>query len=193
MLNHIRGSIYSLAPASVVIEANGIGYEINISLETFSALEGRKEAVLLVHEIIREDTHDLYGFAEESERRLFRMLIGVSGVGANTARMILSSFKVAELEQIIASGQHAALKSVKGIGSKTAERVIVDLRDKIKTGEVTLLLKSALNNEAFDEALSALLMLGFARPQSQKVLKKIFEGDPNIKVEAAIKKALSMM
>lgn len=193
MLNHIRGSIYSLAPASVVIEANGIGYEINISLETFSALEGRKEAVLLVHEIIREDTHDLYGFAEESERRLFRMLIGVSGVGANTARMILSSFKVAELEQIIASGQHAALKSVKGIGSKTAERVIVDLRDKIKPGEVTLLLKSALNNEAFDEALSALLMLGFARPQSQKVLKKIFEGDPNIKVEAAIKKALSMM
>ncbi|MCH5245470.1 MAG: Holliday junction branch migration protein RuvA [Muribaculaceae bacterium] len=193
MLNHIRGSIYSLAPASVVIEANGIGYEINISLETFSALEGRKEAVLLVHEIIREDTHDLYGFAEESERRLFRMLIGVSGVGANTARMILSSFKVAELEQIIASGQHAALKSVKGIGSKTAERVIVDLRDKIKPGEVTLLLKSALNNEAFDEALSALMMLGFARPQSQKVLKKIFEGDPNIKVEAAIKKALSMM
>lgn len=193
MLNHIRGSIFSLAPASVVIETGGLGYDINISLETFSELEGKKEALLFVHEIIREDTHDLFGFADESERRLFRLLIGVSGVGANTARMILSSFKVSELEQIIASGQHAALKSVKGIGAKTAERVIVDLRDKIKPTDVTLLSMSTLGNESYDEALSALIMLGFARPQSQKALKKIFESDPTTKVEAAIKKALSMM
>ncbi|MCH5345694.1 MAG: Holliday junction branch migration protein RuvA [Muribaculaceae bacterium] len=193
MLHHIRGSIFQLSPAAVIVETGGLGYELNISLETFSRLEGQKEAMLFVHEIIREDTHDLYGFAEEAELRLFRLLIGVSGVGANTARMILSSFKVAELEQIIASGQHAALKKVKGIGAKTAERVIVDLRDKIKPSDVTLSNISRLDNEAFDEALSALVMLGFTKQQSQKALTKIYQSDPTTRVEVAIKKALSMM
>ncbi len=193
MIHHIRGAVTALTPAEVVVETGGIGYEINISLETFSALEGRREVMLLIHEIIREDTHELYGFAGEDERRLFRLLIGVSGVGANTARMILSSFKAAELEQIIASGAHSQLKTVKGIGAKTAERIIVDLRDKIKAVDVSLLNKPTLNNEAFDEALTALVMLGFTRVQSQKALKKIFESDPTIRVETAIKKALTMM
>lgn len=193
MIHHIRGAITALTPAAVVIETAGIGYEINISLETFSALEGCRETMLLIHEIIREDTHDLYGFASEDERRLFRLLIGVSGVGANTARMILSSYKVAELEQIISSGAHANLKSIKGIGAKTAERIIVDLRDKIKPADSTLLNMVKLDNEAFDEALSALVMLGFTKPQSQKALKKIFEADPAARVETAIKKALAMM
>lgn len=193
MIHHIRGVVTMISPATVVVEAGGVGYELNISLETYGALEGKREVMVLVHEIIREDTHDVYGFATEAERRLFRLLIGVSGVGANTARMILSSYKVAELEQIIASGAHAQLKSVKGIGAKTAERIIVDLRDKIKTAGVTLLNMSTPDNETFDEALSALVMLGFARAQSQKALKKIFETEPDTRVEAAIKKALTMM
>ncbi len=193
MIEYIKGVLAELTPASVVIECGGIGYLLNISLSTFSSLEGVKEAKLLVHEVIREDAHQLYGFATEQERVLFRALIGVSGVGANTARMILSSFQAPELEAVIVNGDHARLKNVKGIGAKTAQRIIVDLKDKIKPMGDALILQPMLGSEVFDEALSALVMLGFPRPQSQKVLKKIFDANPSVKVEVAIKQALAMM
>lgn len=193
MIEYIKGVLAELTPASVVIECGGIGYLLNISLSTFSSLEGVKETKLLVHEVIREDVHQLYGFATEQERVLFRALIGVSGVGANTARMILSSFQAPELEAVIVNGDHARLKNVKGIGAKTAQRIIVDLKDKIKPMGDALILQPMLGSEVFDEALSALVMLGFPRPQSQKVLKKIFDANPLVKVEVAIKQALAMM
>lgn len=193
MIEYIKGVLAELTPASAVIECGGIGYLLNISLSTFSSLEGVKEAKLLVHEVIREDAHQLYGFATEQERVLFRALIGVSGVGANTARMILSSFQAPELEAVIVNGDHARLKNVKGIGAKTAQRIIVDLKDKIKPMGDALILQPMLGSEVFDEALSALVMLGFPRPQSQKVLKKIFDANPSVKVEVAIKQALAMM
>lgn len=193
MIEYIKGRLVALTPTDAVVETGGIGYRLEISLSTYTSLEGSDDARLLVHEVIREDAHVLFGFTEERERALFRLLIGVSGVGANTARIILSSIPVAELEIVITSGDHARLKNVKGIGIKTAQRIIVDLKDKIKPGDDTLLIQPSVNNEAFDEALAALLMLGFPRPQSQKVLKKLFDSDPALKVESAIKKALSML
>lgn len=193
MIEYIKGSLAELTPTYAVIDCNGIGYLLNISVPTFSSLEGKSDAKLLVHEAIREDAHSLYGFINEQERSLFRLLIGVSGVGANTARMILSSIVAPQLEQIILSGDHSTLKKVKGIGSKTAERIIVDLKDKIKPISDTFILQQSETNEVFEEALAALVMLGFNRLQSQKTLKKLFDNEPNIKVETAIKKALSMM
>ena len=193
MIEYIKGQLADLTPTYAVIDCNGVGYLLNISVPTFSSLEGKTEAKLLVHEAIREDAHTLYGFINEQERSLFRLLIGVSGVGANTARMILSSISAPQLEQIILSGDHATLKKVKGIGSKTAERIIVDLKDKIKPIGDTLILQQSMTNEVFDEALAALVMLGFNRLQSQKVLKKLFDSEPSLKVEVAIKKALTMM
>ena len=193
MIEYIKGQLADLTPTYAVIDCNGVGYLLNISVPTFSSLEGKTEAKLLVHEAIREDAHTLYGFINEQERSLFRLLIGVSGVGANTARMILSSIAAPQLEQIILSGDHATLKKVKGIGSKTAARIIVDLKDKIKPIGDTLILQQSMTNEVFDEALAALVMLGFNRLQSQKVLKKLFDSEPSLKVEVAIKKALTMM
>lgn len=193
MIEYISGSIAELTPTYVIVDNHGIGYEMNISLTTFSELENKKDVRLLAHEIIREDAHVLFGFSTARERALFRLLIGVSGVGANTARMLLSSASPAELEMVITSGDVKRLKAVKGVGAKTAERVIVDLRDKIKPAGDTLVLEQTPASEAFDEALAALTMLGFAKPQSQKVLTKLFADDPSLKVEKAIKKALTML
>lgn len=195
MIEFIRGKIAELNPAAVVIDTGAVGYLLNITLATFTALQqsGAREARLMVHEIIREDAHQLYGFIDSDEREMFRLLIGVSGIGANTARMILSSLSADEFRGVIASGDHMRLKNVKGIGTKTAQRVIVDLRDKIKTADTPLTIQPVTDNEVMDEALSALLMLGFQRQQSRKVLVKIFSDDPLIKVEAAIKRALTMM
>lgn len=194
MIEYIKGEIAELTPTYVVLEtAGGVGYLLNISLAVYTSLEGMKQTRLLAHEVIREDAHLLYGFLEERERSLFRELIGVSGVGANTARMILSSIPAPELEQVIVGGDHARLKAVKGIGVKTAQRIIVDLKDKIKPADDTLLYQPALASEAYDEALAALVMLGFPRQQSQKVLKKLFDSDRSLSVETAIKRALSMM
>ncbi len=193
MIEYICGSIAELTPTYAVLECNGVGYMLCITLTTFSALEGAPQTKLLVHESIREDAHQLFGFLSDRERQLFRLLIGVSGVGANTARMILSSIPAPELEAVIAGGDHSRLKNVKGIGIKTAQRIIVDLRDKIKPTTDTLINQSATVSDVYDEALLALVMLGFARQQSQKALKKIFDADPTIKVESAIKKALAMM
>ena len=151
---------------------------INSSLE----LAKRKNAKLLVHEAIREDAHVLYGFIDEQERALFRLLIGVSGVGANTARMILSSIAAPELEIVIASGDHAKLKNVKGIGVKTAQRIIVDLKDKIKPIGNALIEQPTVVSDVFDEALAAMVTLGFPRQQVHKVLKILFDADPTLKV-----------
>lgn len=193
MIEYIAGSLAEITPAYAVVDNLGIGYRMNISLVTFDALQGKKEIKLLVHEIIREDTHELYGFATAGERELFRHMIAVSGVGANSARLILSAIPPAELEAAIASGDEKRLKAVKGIGAKTAQRIIVDLRDKIKSTSATLLHQPLPGSEAYDEAMAALVMLGFAKPATQKVLDKLFAADPSIKVEAAIKKALAML
>lgn len=193
MIDYVKGELAELNPAYAVVEAAGVGYELNISLSAYAAMEGMTAVKLLVHEVIREDAHVLFGFLEERERTMFRALIGVSGVGANTARVILSSIPVAELEQVIVSGDYQKLKNVKGIGLKTAQRVIVDLKDKIKAGDEAFIVQPMISTEAMEEALAALTMLGFARQQSQKVLKKIFDANPAEKVEVAIKRALSML
>mgnify|MGYP001099996532 FL=1 len=194
MIEYIKGQLTSLNPAAAVIEtAGGVAYLLQISLPTFSKLEGLTEARLLVHEAIKEDAWTLYGFLDEAERELFRLLIGVSGVGASTARMILSAMSAEELSAVIATSDVKRMKSVKGIGAKTAERIIVDLRDKIKAPDATLIIQSPATSEAFDEALAALTMLGFAAAQSRKVLKKLFDADPGLRVEAAIRRALHLM
>lgn len=191
MIEYISGKIAELTPTYAVIDNHGIGYELNISLTTYSELENKSEIKLL--EVIREDAHIIFGFATKNERELFRLLIGVSGVGANTARMILSSITPPELEQVITSGDDKRLKGVKGVGVKTAQRIIVDLKDKIKPSGDTLFIEQTLSSDAFDEALAALLMLGFPKPQSQKVLTRLFKEEPALRVEQAIKKALTML
>ena len=193
MIEYIKGELAELTPTYAVIDCSGVGYLLNISLPAYTRLEGQRNAKLLVHESIREDAHVLYGFIDEQERSLFRLLIGVSGVGANTARMILSSIAAPELELIIATGDVNKLKNVKGIGTKTAQRIIVDLKDKIKPIGNALIEQPTVISDVFDEALAAMVMLGFPRQQVHKVLKKLFDADPTLKVENAIKKALSMM
>ena len=193
MIEYISGKIAELTPTYAVIDNNGIGYELTISLTTYSELDNQSEIKLLAHEVIREDAHIIFGFATKNERELFRLLIGVSGVGANTARMILSSITPPELEQVITSGDDKRLKGVKGVGVKTAQRIIVDLKDKIKPSGDTLFIEQTLSSDAFDEALAALLMLGFPKPQSQKVLTRLFKEEPALRVEQAIKKALTML
>lgn len=193
MIEYISGRLVELNPATAIIDNAGIGYEMSISLSTFSAIQGKEQVKLFAHEVIREDAHLLYGFSTSRERALFREMIAVSGVGANSARLILSSIPPAELEAVIAGGDEKRLKSVKGIGAKTAQRIIVDLKDKIKPSETSLLSQPATRSDDFEEALAALLMLGFAKPASQKVLTKLFSDDPSLRVEQAVKKALTML
>ena len=195
MLDYIKGTIEEATPAYVVLDNRGMGYMLNISLTTYEILQraGRGEVKVYVYEAIREDAHVLYGFAEKRERELFELLISVSGVGTNTARMILSSLPPQELESAIASGNAASLKSVKGVGAKTAQRIIVDLKDKINTTGDSLLIHTQIENEAYEEALAALIMLGFTRQMSEKALKKLYAENPKVTVEQAIKQALKMM
>lgn len=196
MYESICGNITNLQPTTVVIETSGgIGYILNISLNTYTTIQGKEKTRLFTHLVVREDAWILFGFADEVERELFRLLISVSGVGAMTARIVLSSYTPAELESIIANSDVKKLKAVKGIGGKTAERIIVDLRDKINqtyAGAITGLPMTKRIDD-FDEALAALTMLGFARAQSQKVLNAIYDADPGTPLEAAIKKSLSML
>ena len=190
MIEYITGKITELTPASVVIECNGIGYFLNISLTTYSALSSNMATKLFVYESIREDAHVLFGFIDRKERELFLLLISVSGVGPNTARMILSSLSAPELEQVIVSGNANILKNVKGIGAKTAQRIIVDLKDKIKPGDNPLNISMPQNQEVQDEAVAALVMLGFPQSASTKVVQKLLKESPSMKVEAIIKAAL---
>lgn len=192
MFEYIKGKVEELSPALAVIETAQIGYALNISLNTYAALEGLTEAKLYVYEAIREDAFTLYGFSEESERDLFLLLISVSGVGANTARMILSSFSVEELQAIISGENVNQLKAVKGIGLKTAQRIIIDLKDKVgkETSPIGAQIQSNNNRE---EALTALVLLGFNRSASAKVVDKIIASDPTITLEKIIKDALKQL
>lgn len=195
MLDYIKGEITELTPAFVVLEAGGLGYSLQISLYTYGQLTSSASCKLYVYEAIREDAFHLYGFTEKRERELFLLLISVSGVGANTARMVLSSISPRELEGVIVSGNSAALKSVKGIGSKTAERIIIDLKDKVKIseGEAPPTGGPAIADETVNEAVSALVMLGFNQMASQKVVRKIRKEQPELRVEQIIKNALKML
>ncbi|MBR5673124.1 MAG: Holliday junction branch migration protein RuvA [Muribaculaceae bacterium] len=197
MIDYIKGNIVELNPAYVVIDNHGIGYMLNISLLTYDSLSpiGQgNEAKLFVHEAIREDAHLLYGFSTKKEREAFLQLISVSGVGPNIARMIMSSMSVEDFSRAIAGNNVALFKSVKGVGAKTAQRIIVDLKDKIKLADDTLLEKTDLAaGETFDEALAALVMLGFTQQASQKALKSLFSSNPALTVEQAIKQALKLM
>ncbi|MDL2323217.1 Holliday junction branch migration protein RuvA [Bacteroidales bacterium OttesenSCG-928-A17] len=195
MLDYIKGEVIELTPAFAVIEAGNLGYFIHISLNTYTSLSGTASGKLYIYEAIREDAHLLFGFADKRERELFLHLISVSGVGANTARMVLSSIPPVELEQIIVSGNSTALKSVKGIGGKTAERIIIDLKDKIKiSGDVSSALTfDPVAEETAKEAISALTMLGFNQAASTKVVNKIRKDHPELRVEQIIKSALKML
>ena len=198
MIEYIKGELVETTPALAVIDCNGIGYGINISLNTYSAIQGKSNVKLYIHEAIREDAHVLYGFSTKQERELFLLLISVSGIGGNTARMILSALSPSELCNVISSGNDKLLKSVKGIGLKTAQRIIVDLKDKIAStgvetvaGSVSTLAPS--HSEVYEEAVAALTMLGFAPAPSQKVVTAILKEEPGLAVEKVIKLALKRL
>ena len=198
MIEYIKGEIADLTPTYCVLETNGIGFQLNVSLVTYQELQGQTAARLYVYENIREDAHVLYGFWTKAERELFLLLISVSGVGAATARMILSSFTVDELQEIIATGNVNAIKSVKGIGLKSAQRIIVDLKDKIQLGVKTEEsgvgnVLSLANNENMEEAVAALVALGFQKAASVKVVEKLMKEDASMAVGKIVKRALSMM
>lgn len=204
MIEYIKGQLAELTPALAVVEAAGVGYALNISLTTYSGIQGKKEVKLYVHETLttggRDDSFTLFGFVNKQERELYRLLITVSGVGANTARMMLSSMNPTELCNAIANGDERMIKTVKGIGLKTAQRIIVDLRDKIMAsgianelhvgGEKT---ESTLNNAVKEEAVAALTMLGFSPAPIAKVVVSILQKQANLPVEQVVKEALKLL
>ena len=190
MITHLKGKLVEKNPTYVVVECNGVGYFLNISLHTFSLLGSDENVQLFTHLQVKEDSHTLFGFSDKSEREIFRLLLSVSGIGASTARTMLSSLNPIQVRDAIASGDVATIQSIKGIGAKTAQRVILDLKDKIlkvyDIDEVSL--KS--NNTTKEEALSALEVLGFTRRQSEKVVERILSQDSSLSVEDTIKSAL---
>ena len=196
MIEYIKGEITDLTPTYCVLETNGVGYMLNISLVTYQELQGQSATRLYVYENIREDAHVLYGFLTKEERELFLLLISVSGVGAATARMILSSFTAMELQEVIATGNVNAIKSVKGIGLKSAQRIIVDLKDKVQTiggSDAPMLNLATGSNENMEEAVAALVALGFQRAASVKVVEKLLKEDAAMPVAKIIKRALAMI
>ena len=200
MIEYIKGELTEVTPAYAVVEAHGVGYGLNISLNTYSGIQNKKEVKLYAFESIREDAHVLFGFASKQEREMFLLLITVSGVGANTARMILSAMSAAELCNVISTGNEKMLKTVKGIGQRTAQRIIVDLKDKIATSAIAeempagiVVQAAAVNNEVRDEAIGALTMLGFAPAPSAKVVSAILSDNPQLPVEQVVKLALKQI
>ena len=193
MYDYLRGEIAEIAPTYAVIDCGGVGYYVNISLNTYTAIQNLREAKLFVYEAIREDAYTLFGFRDKQEREMFELLISVSGVGPNTARMILSSLTVDDLMSVIASGNSGMLKSVKGIGAKTAQRIIVDLKDKVTGVGGAAAIAEQGSGEAYDEAVAALIMLGFTRAAVQKTVGKLLREQPTLKVEEIIKMALKLL
>ena len=190
MFEHIKGSVISLTPAGIVIEAGDIGYLVHISLTTYSQLHGSEKAKLFLHQVVREEAQVLYGFFEQSERELFRMLISVNGIGANTAIMMLSSHKPDELQHAILTENVGLLKNIKGIGIKTAQRVIIDLKDKIGKIPASDLLFRSGESPVRTEAVAALEMLGFNKKAVEKLVDQVLTEQPAIAVENLIKLAL---
>ena len=199
MIEYIKGELTELSPALATIEVAGVGYGLNISLNTYSAIQGKKDVKLYVYEAIREDSHTLYGFVSKKEREMFELLITVSGVGTNTARMMLSSMSVSELCNAISTGNERLIKGIKGIGKMTAQRIIVDLRDKIVALGITDEIPAGgtvgtpVNSAVKDEAVSALTMLGFAPAPTQKVVVAILSEHPDLPVEQVVKLALKQI
>ena len=196
MIDYIKGKIVELIPTDLVIECGGIGYHAYISLQTFAALDGKLDTTLYIHHILREDDEMFYGFSSKDERQFFRLLIGVSGVGANTARMMLSSLSADEIREAILSENVARIKGIKGIGSKTAQRIILELKDKVVKGdgaESPVLFSGQAVNATADEAITALVMLGFPRPAVQKLVGSLLQENPTASVEVLIQTALQRL
>ena len=193
MYEFIRGNIVELNPASIIVETGGIGYFIKVSLNTYSKLNGKKEGLLFLHQVVRDDAHILFGFSDKGERELFRNLISVNGVGAVTAIMMLSSLNQDELVAAVTTENVAILKGVKGIGAKTAQRIIIDLKDKFgklpESGQISLSPDNTIRNES----LSALVMLGFVKRDAEKIVSKILQEQPGTTVESVIKQALKRL
>lgn len=199
MIEYIKGELTELTPALAIVEASGVGYGLCISLNTYTAIQGKKEVKLFVHEAIREDAYQLFGFHNKREREMFQLLISVSGVGTNTARMMLSSMTVGELCNAISTGNEKLIKGIKGIGKMTAQRVIVDLRDKIVALGITQeipaggSMQAPVDNAVRDEAVAALTMLGFSPAPTQKVVVQILQEQPALPVEQVVKLALKQI
>ena len=196
MIEYVKGKVVELTPTDVVLECNNIGYHTQISVQTFSALENKDEATIYVHHILREDEELYYGFASKDERELFRLIISVSGVGASTARMMLSSLTSDEIRSAILSEDVNRIKSIKGIGLKTAQRIILELKDKVVKGEgsadASLIFKET-DNSAVQEATTALVLLGFTKVNVNKVVSSIVKEKPSASVETIIKLALQKL
>ncbi len=193
MIEFLKGQINEVTPAYVVVENLNTGYFVNISLNTYSQISNHKECTLFIHEIVREDAYLLYGFADKKEREIFRNLLSVSGVGANTACMMLSSLSPEELQDAIINGEVNTLKTIKGIGAKSAQRIIVDLKDKLEKEGIEKQIIETQDNTIREEALSALVTLGFSRKNVEKVLETLNHQDPGLNVEELVKKALKKL
>ncbi len=193
MYNYISGKLIENTPSYAVIDNNGIGFFINISLNTYSKLENKDNVKLFIHHVIRDDAHLLFGFFDIIERNMFQLLISVSGVGANTARVILSSLSVADIRSAIIGGEVEILKSIKGIGAKSAQRIIVDLRDKVGKINEEIQIFDKKDNTIKQEALSALVMLGFNKKQVTKVIDKISNNNKNVTVEELVRESLKLL
>lgn len=193
MFEYLKGKVAEKTPANIVLDVNGVGYVLNISLYSYARIEPSAETKIYVHFIVREDEHILFGFSDKEEREIFRHLISVSGVGPNTARMILSSLNPGGVKQAIASEDLNALKGVKGIGLKTAQRVIVDLKDKMSKFEGFDNFSALANNTNKEEALSALVALGFDRASSGRIINKLLLADGGLSVEELVKQALKQL
>lgn len=193
MIEYIEGKVKTLTPTSLVLETSGIGYFINVSLYTYSQIDGKENVKILIHEVIREDARQLYGFAASNEREIFRMLLSVSGVGANTARMMLSSVEPSGIEKAILESDVNMLKGIKGIGAKTAQRIIIDLKDKIGKSSDGADLFAVRDNTIRDEAFTALVMLGFPKNAVGKALDKLLKDEKDLSLEQIIKGALKIL
>ena len=197
MIEYIAGKVTDIQPAIAIIETAGIGYEINITLSDYTSLRdmasASEQAKLYIHEVIREDSHSLFGFIHREDRSMFRLLCGVSGVGPGTARLILSELSAPQLQQVIAQGNDSALKAVKGIGARTAQRIIVDLQNKINDISASFITVAGSASSTYDEAMGALTTLGFPQAAVQKVLQSIYREKPDASTEDAIRAALKVM